>query len=213
MDQFTIVNQCIAFIARRNSGKSYLLRYLLSLEIDKFKKVFCCCPTEAVNHFYSKFIPENQIMDKYDDAWCGKLINKLTEHTKTTNKKSYVLLILDDCISDANFHNSPNLEKILTRGRHLGLSCLITSQRCTGIPPIVRNNCNYIFCGQMNRKSVDIIADEFMCGDLDRNQFLKLYNKSVQNYNFFVINANSVKDSSDLNQIYGSLCTPPEYIK
>ena len=214
MDNFTIVNKCIGFFARRNSGKSFLLRYLLSNEKHSLDKVFCICPTESVNRFYSDLIPEDCIFDKYDDVWVGLLITRLTEQYKKSNKKPKILLILDDCISDASrFQNSPNLEKVLTRGRHIGLSVMITTQHVTGIPPIVRINLDYIFCGQMNRHSVEILSDEFLAGDLDKTEFIKLYNKSTRDYSFFVINASSVEDNSDLNQIYGTIKTPSQYVK
>ena len=213
MDNFSIVNCCIGLFARRNSGKSILLRYLLSNEKNAFDKVFCICPTESINHFYSGLIPDECIFDKYDDAWVGKLIEKLTEQHKQ-NKKTNCLLVLDDCISDASrFQNSPNLEKVLTRGRHIGLGVMITTQHVTGIPPIVRNNLDWIFCGQMNRHSVEILSDEFLAGDLDKNEFIKLYNKSTRDYSFFVINASSVEDNSDLNQIYGTIKTPSQFLK
>jgi len=83
----------------------------------------------------------------------------------------------------------------------------------TGIPPIVRNNLDWIFCGQMNRHSVEILCDEFLAGDLDKTEFIKLYNKSTRDYSFFVINASSVEDNSDLNQIYGTIKTPSQYVK
>ena len=213
MNNFCIVNKCIGFFARRNSGKSFLLRYLFSNERHSLDKVFCICPTESINRFYSDLIPDECIFDKYDDEWVGKLIERLTEYHKK-NKKYSTLLILDDCISDASrFQNSPNLEKVLTRGRHIGLGVMITTQHVTGIPPIVRNNLDWIFCGQMNRHSVEILCDEFLAGDLDKTEFIKLYNKSTRDYSFFVINASSVEDNSDLNQIYGTIKTPSQYVK
>ena len=213
MNEFTVVNKCIGLFARRCSGKSFLLRYLLSNEKHEFDKVFVICPTESINHFYSGLIPEDCIFDKYDDVWVGKLIEKLTELHRQ-NKTSSILLVLDDCIADSQkFHNSPNLEKVLVRGRHIGLAVMITTQHVTGIPPIVRNNLDYIFCGQMNRHSVEILSDEFLAGDLDKAGFIKLYNQSTKDYTFFVINASSVEDNGDLNQIYGTIKTPPEFLK
>ena len=101
MNNFTIVNKCIGLFARRCSGKSILLRYLLSNEKHSFDKCFCICPTESINHFYKGLIPDECIFDKYNDEWVGKLIDKLTEHHKQ-NKKANCLLVLDDCISDAS---------------------------------------------------------------------------------------------------------------
>jgi hypothetical protein len=57
------------------------------------------------------------------------------------------------------------------------------------------------------------MADEFLLGDIDKNEFVTLYNKNTKDYNFFVINCNSVKDNEDLNQIYGSIKCPEKHIK
>jgi hypothetical protein len=65
----------------------------------------------------------------------------------------------------------------------------------------------------MNKRSVDLMADEFLLGDIEKNEFIKLYNKNTKDYNFLVINCNSVKDNDDLNQIYGSIKTPENLIK
>ena len=90
MNNFTIVNKCTGFFARRNSGKSQLLRYLLSNEKHELDKIFVICPTESVNRFYSDLIPDECIFDKYDDEWVGKLIIKLTECHKNNKKyKTY----------------------------------------------------------------------------------------------------------------------------
>ena len=35
-----IVDKVISIVAKRNSGKSYLLRYLVKKQADKFKKIF-----------------------------------------------------------------------------------------------------------------------------------------------------------------------------
>ena len=53
MNNFTIINKTTALLAKRNSGKSCLLKYLVSAEIHKLKKVFVICPTEKINRFYS----------------------------------------------------------------------------------------------------------------------------------------------------------------
>jgi hypothetical protein len=214
MEDFTIENKIIALFGKRNSGKSRLLRYLVNCERDLFKKIFVICPTESINKFYSSMVPDDCIYDSYNNDWCMKLIKKLTDiKTNDQKNKSNVLLILDDCISDTNFHNCPSLNILATRGRHLNISLILTSQYIYAIPPIFRNNCDYIFASQQNKRSVDLMADEFLLGDIDKNEFIKLYNKNTKDYNFFVINCNSVKDNDDLNQIYGAIKTPEKHIK
>jgi hypothetical protein len=42
---------------------------------------------------------------------------------------------------------------------------------------------------------------------------MRIYHDAIKDYGFLLINCNSVKDTSNLNSIYGVLKTPPEYIK
>jgi hypothetical protein len=87
----------------------------------------------------------------------------------------------------------------------------ITTQLLTGVPPIARNNSDYIFTGQLNKASVDLLCDEFQAGNIERKEFLNMYIRCTKDYNFLVINNNSVKDN-DLNSLYGKIKTPIKYL-
>ena len=212
MNEFTVVNKIIGLFGKRNSGKSRLLRYLVENEKDEFKKIFVICPTECINNFYKKLVDEECIFDTYDNDWMLQLIKKMTDAKQQSQKTNNILIILDDCISDTDFHHCQSLNILCTRGRHLNIAVILTSQYIFSIPPVCRNNLDYVFCGQMNKKSVDLLSDEFLLGDVDKHEFIKLYNNSTKDYNFLAINCNSVKDNDDINQIYGTIKTPIEYL-
>ena len=40
MENFTLVNKCVNLVAKRNSGKSELCRYMVNIEKEKFDKIF-----------------------------------------------------------------------------------------------------------------------------------------------------------------------------
>ena len=46
MNNFTIVNKTTALLAKLNSGKSCLLKYLVEEKRHKFNKCFVICPRE-----------------------------------------------------------------------------------------------------------------------------------------------------------------------
>ena len=212
-DNFTIVDKIIGLFGKRNSGKSRLLRYLVHCEKNRFKKIFVICPTECVNRFYSSIVDEECIFDSYDNDWMMRLIKKMTELKSNNNDNNNVLIILDDCVSDTNFHQCQSLNILCTRGRHINISVILTIQYIFSIPPVARNNLDYVFAGQMNKKSVDLLSDEYLLGDIDKSQFIKLYNKSTKDYNFMVINCNSVKNNDNINEIYGVIKCPQKYLK
>jgi hypothetical protein len=212
MDQFTLIDKCTLLCAKRNSGKSRLLRYLVICEKEHFDKIFVISPTECVNAFYNCITSKDCIYDEYNDDWMMRLINKMT--TVTAEKKNKkVLIILDDCIADTDFHHTKALKILYARGRHINIAVILTTQYINSVSPFMRLNSDYIMIGQQNKKSIDIITDEYMAGCIERYSFIKLFNESTKDYNFLVINNNSVKNNDDLNEIYGVIKTPEKYIK
>ena len=114
-------------------------------------------------------------------------------------------------MSDTNFAQSPALKKLYTRGRHINIGVIATCQYLYNLPPICRSNADWCIVGQMNRQSIQLLAEEYLSGDLEKNDFVKLYNRSTKDYGFLIINNNSVKDD-DLNNIYGVIKTPEKYV-
>ena len=212
--EIDIVNRTTSLVAKRNSGKSVLLKYLVESQKDAFSKIFVVCPTETINSFYKSLVDPSCIFDDWNETWAEELIKKMTKINADTDAKNRknILLILDDVMADTNFANSPALKKIYLRGRHCGIGVIATCQYLYNLPPVCRNNCDWCIVGQMNRQSVMLLSDEYLSGDLDKPGFLKLYNRSTKDYNFLVINNNSIKDSDDLNAIYGIVKTPANFL-
>ena len=126
-----------------------------------------------------------------------------------------VLLILDDCCSSTvKFHNNKIFERIFTTGRHYFLSCIITSQYITHIPPSARTNCDFIysFFILLNNNNIQILADEFTLGDCSRKQFIEIYKKTIPDHGFLLINNSSTKSNS-VDEIYGTMRVPKECLK
>ena len=208
-----IVNKTTTLVAKRNSGKSVLLKYLVDQKKSKFEKIYVICPTESVNNFYSSLVEKNCIFDSWNEEWAESLIQKMTTQNanKKKEEKKNILLILDDVMSDTNFAQSPALKKLYTRGRHINIGVIATCQYLYNLPPICRSNADWCIVGQMNRQSIQLLAEEYLSGDLEKNDFVKLYNRSTKDYGFLVINNNSIKDD-DLNNIYGVIKTPEKYV-
>ena len=52
MFEIDLKNKLISLIAKRNSGKSYLLRYMVNIQKHEFDKIFIICPTNILLYFY-----------------------------------------------------------------------------------------------------------------------------------------------------------------
>jgi hypothetical protein len=132
---------------------------------------------------------------------------------KSDDEAKHILLILDDCCSDSNFHQSKTLKKLATRGRHIKIAVMITCQYIYQIPPVIRNNCDFIYVGQMNQQGLKLLTDEFLMGSIDKKEFVDLYHSNTNDYNFLVINNNSTTDNNDISKIYGRIKCPQNHIK
>ena len=205
---FTILNKTVTLTAKRSSGKSILIKYLVedAKKHKMFKKIFAICPTNITNEFYNSFIDEKCIYLKYDEEWVDLLVKKMSiiNKGKTNQTADHVLLILDDCCSDTAFHHSPSIKQLFTRGRHSFISIIITCQYMHHIPPLCRSNADFVLTGQLNNQNIDLLCDEFRT-NMSKKEFVAMYKRLTQNYSFLLINNTSVKNSDDLNSLYGSI--------
>ena len=218
MSYLDIVNKTICFSAKRGSGKSRLLRFILKRNKDEFDAIFIICPTEPVNKFYDGILPSSNIFDCYNEKWVEDIIKKMTlvNSNKSFEEQKHIMIIFDDCCSDESFSTRkkyPNFYKLFTRGRHLNISVMITSQYLHQLPPIIRNNCDYLLVGQNNAQGIEILTKDFRAGTISKKDFVKLYYANTSDYKFLLINNNTSSSNENLNEIYGVLKTPEEFIK
>ena len=175
---FDIYNNIVCLVAKRKSGKSQLLRYIVSKNKHKFDKMFLICPTQAINDFYEEdlFKKEN-IFENYSDNWVTALMKKMGEiNAKKTNDKEckHVLLVLDDVCSDTDFHHSKTLKQLATKGRHYKITLFITCQYLYHVPPIFRSNVDWMLVGQINSQGLDILTSEFIAGEITKQEFITM---------------------------------------
>ena len=131
MFEIDLKNKLISLIAKRNSGKSYLLRYMVKIQKHDFDKIFIICPTNIINDFYKNITEKDNIFNEYNELWMESLIKNMTdinsrlEHEK---KRKNVLLILDDLVADIRFASCKSLKLLAIMGRHIVISIIMTSQ-------------------------------------------------------------------------------------
>lgn len=212
--EFDILNKTLLVVAKRNSGKSQLIRYMIMLNRHLFDKIFLICPTEIVNGFYSDIIEKKHIFTNYNEKFIENLIETMTRlnSNKPKDKRQNILLILDDCISDATIKTSKPFELLFTRGRHINISIIFISQYLkAAITPVIRNNIDFCLFSQVNAQGLKLIYEEYNY-NLPKTDFYELFKRATKDYGFLLINNNSVKEG-DLDELYGMVKTPKEYLK
>ena len=211
MQTFTILNQSISIVAKRNSGKSILVKYLLKYAIsqNQFQKIYVICPTNDINHFYDDIVDTNHIMHSYDEEWITLLINKASKINdgKTSQKDNpfNIMLVLDDLANEKAFHHSKTIKQLYGRGRHSFISVMCVGQMLHNISPLQRNNSDYLICGQLNAQNISLLNDEFRAPIISKKEFIEIYKECTKNFSFMVINNNKVDDVNNVNSFYGKI--------
>jgi hypothetical protein len=155
MVQYAII--CI--IAKRGSGKSWVVRSILHHYQDVPVGTIIC-PTDSVNGFYKNFFPDLYIHYEYDTNFIDEIIQRQRRMIKKYDK--YLLMkkvvdprafiIMDDCLADDKvWANDKNIKQLFLNGRHFKIMFILTMQAVLGIKPALRDNIDYIFLLKNNK--------------------------------------------------------------
>ena len=194
-----MVDHCtIAMIAKRATGKSYLTREIMYHK-KKLASAVAISRTEALNSFYSEFIPDSYIYSEYTPDILARIYkrqsimneeNKIRVIGKKKPKDDAIMIIMDDCMSSkGTWLKDPNILELFFNGRHHHVSFILTMQFSLGIPPELRSNFDYIFLlgedAVNNRKRLyDHYAGMFPTFDI----FQQVFSDITENYGVMVIN-------------------------
>jgi len=167
------------FSAKRNSGKSHLMKWMIYNVASCYNEIIIICPT-SFNGDYTKIT--TNLYGTFDEGMIKHIIKKQAfMRKKGVNHR--VLLVLDDCLSKANF-NSKVFEQIATQGRHYFISCWITTQHYMKLPPVIRLNCDYmLLLGNQTVQVMKTIYEELggTCFDSE-NEFSKTIKHNLLDY-------------------------------
>lgn len=198
-------------VGRRGSGKSVLLKWLIQQQKGHFKEVFIFSPS-SFSGYWKDTVPDDCVQLDYSDDWVQKLVAKMTELNKGKNQQSHdfvrCLLVLDDVISsDSKSQTSKMLKLLATRGRHLGISCIISSQhiRFGAIGPTLREYSDYCFIGKVNRSSLEIVEDVYNL-DMTKDKFIQFLAKNTNDHRFLVMCSKA--SSGKREDTYGTIKSP-----
>lgn len=150
----------VLFIGKRNVGKSFCLKYIMSFH-QTLPVGVVISPTERANHFFESWVPKMLVYDEYNEGIVSKFLDRQVKITDQFNmeKEKYgrtdldprAFLILDDCLYDKSWPQSKNIRCLFMNGRHYKVFFLITMQYPLGIPPHLRANVDYVFIFRENQ--------------------------------------------------------------
>ena len=187
----------IVMIGKRDTGKSFLVRDLLFYHQD-IPIGTVISGTEEGNGFYGKLVPKLFIHNEYNTAIIENILKRQKAVIKQmkkeleTYKKSTIdprtFVILDDCLYDKRWINNQNIKNIFMNGRHFKIFFLITLQHALGLPPVLRNNIDYIFIFRNNiRKEREKIYSHYAGMFPTYEAFEQVMLQITENYECMVI--------------------------
>ena len=205
-----VVNPAIIMIAKRGSGKSWVVRAVM----HHFRDIPCgivIAPTDRMNPFYNVFFPDTYIHYAYKTETIQKLLARQTEIIEKTKKKknnglaidARTYIIMDDCLSSkGTWMRDQPISELLYNGRHYQIMYILTMQYPLGISPELRTNFDYIFLLKEEyisnqKKLFDHYAGMFP--NLDA--FRQVFNHLVQDNGCMVID-NRRKANNSLERLF-----------
>lgn len=209
-----VINPSIVMIAKRRSGKSWVVRAILHHFAKSIPVGIIISPTDRLSAFYSDFVPDTFIHFEFSGDLVKKILSRQTfmrekakeraKEGKETNVKAF--LIMDDCLADkGNWAKDKMIFELLFNGRHYQITYILTMQFPLGIKPELRTNFDYVFLLKddafTNQKRIyEHYASMFPCFDAFRQVFTQL----TADYGCMVINnaGDNTGDSIDKIQYY-----------
>lgn len=144
----------MVMIAKRGSGKSWVVRAILTHFARKIPMGIIISPTDEMNGFYHNFVPDSYIYYEFKAEVVENLLNhqrwiiekqkERKKKGKETNTKAFI--VMDDCLSSkGEWAKDQNVSKLLFDGRHYHITYILTMQFPLGIKPELRLNFDYVF--------------------------------------------------------------------
>jgi hypothetical protein len=188
----------ISIAAPRGSGKTVFINKGLKQKwIKEYDHIYIITPSGKLNHDYdeAKKHEHVKLVTDTDKNVINALFNRMYEVKEDVIERENnielgydlpplkcpkSLLILDDCIDSKLFSFHGVVDKIAERGRHVWLSCIVSSQRLSAISRSIRINSDLfiIFCPYQAQEFEQYI-EQFVF----KHQRLSLYSQIEEIFN------------------------------
>lgn len=156
----------IIFYGKRRTGKSHLIRYLLSIVGGQYCFIWVFSKT-AFSGFYQNILGEGGsgfVYQDFDPTVLEQVLNRgsYKKYCDECGAPESHLVILDDIIND-KFWFSDTVKRLFTFGRHYNIAVWLTTQHPTAVHPSARGNADLVFVFRLwNRKHFQLIKNEYV---------------------------------------------------
>jgi len=183
-------------IGKRGTGKSVLLRDLLSHLAGRLHYGCAFSPTETSLKMFAEFLPKSCIYDQFD----SKVLERMVEFQRAEERPKHqrsVFCIMDDCLYDKSVLRSKVIRQIFMNGRHHRITLILCAQYMMDLSPDLRGNVDYCFCLKDNAMGSRMKLWRNFFGLFDKYQeFSKVMDVTTQDHSAIVMD-----NTGDVNSV------------
>lgn len=184
----------ILMVAKRNSGKSCLIKDIMSYRRHLTAGVVMS-GSERANGFYSAWVPPIFIYNEFDREALLRLLRR-QERLLKEGKAQPVFVIFDDLGFDKKMFNDKVVRELFMNGRHFMITTILSLQYCIDLAPAMRSNVDYVFSLKENLYREKLFKNFFpIVGNLAT--FSALMDELTQDYGALVFD--NTKNSSKIS--------------
>lgn len=209
---------------KRRSGKSLMLKDILSKIHTWFKEAYVFSETIDLQPDLFDYIPSNNRYNSFDQDKLQEIWNtqeKYMKHAliseKDKSKLNRVLVIFDDVIQDPHIRSSQIFNRLYTAGRHNNFCVICLSQEVGGlggINKVSRRNSDLIFCFYMESEyDRNLIAEQFLAGQSKKIGKQLIVDITTPAYQCMVFDCTSTKhEYTDFVYTYTASTKVPKFM-
>jgi hypothetical protein len=202
------LNPRICIIAKSGSGKSWVVRDMMSI-ISDIPAGVIIAPTDKITKFYDTVFPSSFIHHEFYPEILSNLLDRQDRIFKKNIERAKkgkqlidprVFLIMDDLQSKKDaWVDDPSFISIMCEGRHRAITLCLVLQYSMAIPPNIRSQFNFIMLLAEDNFSNRRKLFEHYAGIFPKYEiFDNLFNQLTDDYGTMVIDNSS--NSRDLNE-------------
>jgi len=189
----------ISIIAKRNSGKTYLMTDVIKVLKKKKRvdRIVILTGSAGLNDDYKDVVDEKLILpfkeETLENIW------KL-QMTKPREQREHILIVLDDCLANPAALRSEMVNRLYTQSRHLQISLAVLSQYGAHLlTPLRKANSDVILWYKLNLKGLENLW--LSTSKIPKDKFIQISEKFAgHNYQYMLLD-NYIQSENPSDQL------------
>jgi hypothetical protein len=152
--------QLYLLIGSSCSGKTYLLRHILSAFLESKRLKFGLVFTRSVEQ-YTTWLPQHAVIPSYDDNVLTQYLEALKKFKKKTGEYPPNFVIFDDIMASIN-QQARGFKSFMCDYRHFNTTVFVLCHHGNQIIPTIKSQTSYaIIFKQHMKKSIEVLYESF----------------------------------------------------